>query len=111
MAKKSLVLPQEILDVLTEMGGNLRTARLRRNMTIDEVAGRVGVHRETLALVERGNPNVAVGSYVAALWVYGLLPDAKAFASPENDEAGLALQAADSRARARPGLGGMSDDF
>lgn len=111
MAKKSLTLPQEVLDALSRMGGNLRTARLRRNMTIDEVASRVGIHRETLALAERGSPNVAVGSYVAALWVYGLLPDTKAFAAPDSDEAGLALQAAGSRTRARPGLGGMSDDF
>jgi transcriptional regulator with XRE-family HTH domain len=111
MAKTTLSLPAEVTDALRMIGTNLRTARLRRNMTLDEVAGRIGIHRETLAMAERGSPNVAVGTYAAALWVYGLLRDAEAVAAPDRDEAGLALQAAESRERARPGMGGMSDDF
>ncbi len=110
-AKTVLSLPEEVSDVLLAIGGNLRTARLRRNMTLDEVAGRIGIHRETLSMAERGSPNVAMGTYVAALWVYGLLHDTEALAAPDRDEAGLARQAADSRVRARPGMGGMSDDF
>lgn len=94
--------------MLKEFGQNLRTARLRRNMTLQEVAERIGIHRETLALAEKGSPNVAIGNYVGALWVLGLVSQMSALADPESDRVGQSLDRTRDRARAP---GGMSNDF
>ena len=103
--------PYEVEDGLRELGRNLRTARLRRNLTLAEVASRIGVHRTTLAQAERGDPNVMAGTYVAALWAYGLAGQVAALGAPDRDAEGVALEAASSRRRARQSQGGLSNDF
>lgn len=108
MPKNSISLPFEPTSTLRDLGMNIRTARLRRNMTLSEVANRIGVHRETLAMAEKGNPNVAIGSYIGALWVLGLLPQLSRVAHPDEDRQGRALE--DVRERARPDQG-LSNDF
>ncbi|NNM73858.1 helix-turn-helix domain-containing protein [Enterovirga aerilata] len=109
--KRGTPLPYEADRALKSLGKNLRTARLRRNLTLDDVAKRIGVHRTTLAQAERGDPTVTAGTYVTACWVYGLANDVAELAAPERDAEGLALEASKARSRARPTLGGMSNDF
>jgi len=104
-------LPFDAEDALRELGQNLRTARLRRNMTLEEVASRIGVHRETVASAEKGSPSVMMGTYVAALSIYGLLSDMAYLAYPNADREGLALESRNARERAKPSSGGMSNDF
>lgn len=111
MDRRRSPIPYEAGKELQELGSNLKTARLRRNMTLEEVAGRIGVHRTTLAQAERGDPAVMAGTYVAALWVYGLTKELADLAAPERDAEGQALESASSRHRARSSLGGMSNDF
>ena len=82
MAKKKIQLPLEAAQTLKELGQNLRIARLRRNMTMEDMAGRIGIHRETLAMAEKGNPNVSIGNYIGALWVLGLLSQMSVVAAP-----------------------------
>lgn len=108
MAKTSVSLPFEAAQALKEFGQNLRTARLRRNLTLQEVAERVGIHRETLALAEKGSPNVSIGNYVGALWVLGLTNQMSAVANPESDRVGQSLDHTRERARTPRG---MSNDF
>ncbi len=102
--------PFDAQEYLRQIGSNIRTARLRRNMTIEDVASRVGVHRETVSLAEKGSPNVSVGTYVGALWVFGLLKDLTSIADPDNDVVGKTMAAHQSRERARSSRG-MSNDF
>ncbi|PJI56043.1 XRE family transcriptional regulator [Methylobacterium radiotolerans] len=111
MDRRRSPIPYEAVQVLRELGRNLKTARLRRNLTLEEVAGRIGVHRTTLAQAERGDPTVMAATYVAALWVYGLTKQVADLAAPESDEEGQALESASSRQRARSSSGGMSNDF
>ncbi|TXN14483.1 helix-turn-helix transcriptional regulator [Methylobacterium sp. WL122] len=111
MNRRKAPLPYEAEKVLVAIGSNLRTARLRRNLTLDEVAKRIGVHRTTLALAEKGDPTVMVGTYVTALWVYGLATQGLELGAPDRDMEGRALEAAGRRERARPSTGGMSNDF
>lgn len=79
-------------------------------MTIEDVASRVGVHRETVSLAEKGSPNVSIGTYIGTLWVFGLLADLASIADPDNDIVGKTFAAHDSRERARSSKG-MSNDF
>ena len=86
--------PADVSTILRLVGGNLRTARLRRRLRIQDVADRLGVSRSTIANVENGKPGVSAATYFGALWALGLLDDARRLADPDRDEEGQILQAA-----------------
>ncbi len=50
-----------ITSSLRLFGEHLREARLRRNMTIEQIAKKLGVSRETVANAEHGKPTTGVG--------------------------------------------------
>jgi hypothetical protein len=83
--------PFEIEKALQELGANLRTARLRRRLTIADVAAKIGAGRRAVADAEKGKPSTGVVVYVALLWTYGLLDDFRLLADPARDQEGLTL--------------------
>lgn len=83
--------PYEVEKALQDLGRNLRTARLRRRLTIADVAGKVGAGRRAVADAERGKPSTGAVIYVALLWTYGLLDDFQLLADPGRDQEGLTL--------------------
>jgi len=91
MAKNSLAissLPTEVADVISQLGENIRVARKRREMTLDDMASRMYVTRKTLARLENGDTGVSLAVLASALWVLGLEKDLKEIACPENDKVG-----------------------
>ena len=64
------ILPQT-QNILTQMGEQIRLARLRRDLSVELVAERAGISRTTLWSVEKGSPKVAIGSYAAVLHALG----------------------------------------
>ena len=98
--------PYPVESALTTLGANLRTARLRRGLTVRDVAERIGVDRRSVADAERGKPSTSVAVYVAALWALGLIEQLTPVADPAADREGMALvaQREPKRARARAGL-------
>ena len=72
MALKPSVPPKDVERALVQFGQNLRQARLRRNVTIEQVAQKIGVSRQTLADAEMGKAGTGVGVYVGELCVLGL---------------------------------------
>jgi transcriptional regulator with XRE-family HTH domain len=102
--------PYPVEKALTQLGENLRTARIRRNFTIDEVAQKIGTGRRAVMDAEKGKASTGVGAYIALLWVYNLLPQLNDVANPAKDEQGLALAAPKKRTRARKG-GELDNDF
>ena len=64
-----------ITKQLTALGERLRDARLRRELTTVLFAERLGVSRDTLNRLEKGDPNIAIGTYMKALRVLGLEQD------------------------------------
>ena len=102
--------PYPVEQALKRLGGNLRTARIRRNYTIDEVAEKIGTGRRAIMDAERGKVSTGVGVYAALLWAYDLLQPLEGVASPSQDEQGLALAAAKAKTRARKS-GGLDSDF
>jgi transcriptional regulator with XRE-family HTH domain len=93
--------PYPVEQALTQLGENLRTARIRRHFTIDEVAQKIGTGRRAVMDAEKGKVSTGVGVYVALLWVYDLLPQLNDVAIPAKDEQGLALAAPKEKTRAR----------
>ena len=87
---------------LAALGGRLRAARLRRRLTTIAFAQRMGVSRDTLNRLEKGDPTIALGTYARALRVLGLDRDLDAIA--RDDELGRKLQdlALEPRPRSRP---------
>lgn len=75
---------------LTAVGDRLRLARLRRGMSASLFAQRVGISRDTLHRLEKGDPTIALGTYARALRVLGLERDLDALA--RDDELGRKLQ-------------------
>jgi transcriptional regulator with XRE-family HTH domain len=75
---------------LDRLGNRLREARLRRKITSGHFAERLGVSRDTLSRLERGDPAIAVGTVLRALALLGLDADVDLLAA--NDTLGRKLQ-------------------
>ncbi|OKO70758.1 helix-turn-helix transcriptional regulator [Bradyrhizobium sp. AS23.2] len=102
--------PRAVEDALKRLGANLKTARLRRNLTHTDLASKLGVDRHVIADAESGKLSTGVGVYVGMLWSMDLLDAIEQVADPRADEVGLALSGLDERERARSG-GGPSNAF
>ncbi len=81
------------------LGERIRTARLRRRLTVTEMAERMGVARPTLNRLERGDLAVGLGVVVRALGVLGLEDDLAKLAA--EDELGRRLADASTTTRRR----------
>ena len=103
--------PYPVEQTLQRLGANLRTARLRRNLTLDELAEKIGTGVRAIADAERGKPSTGVAVYMAMLWAFDLLHYLDDVAAPEKDEEGLRLSRLQDRDRSRPARGGLSNDF
>jgi len=56
--------PQAVLQQIQLLGHNIAIARKRRGETQGQWAGKLGVSQPTMARIERGDPSVAMASYV-----------------------------------------------
>ena len=92
------LLPQ-IKRLLSNMGENIRFARLRRKLSAELVSERAGISRPTLRAVERGDPGVSLGVFVSVLASLGLAQDIAHIA--RNDELGRKLQDANLQTKQR----------
>ena len=61
--------------MMQTLGENIHLARLRRDLTSEQVAERAGISRNTLIKIERGDEGVAIGMYLRVLIVLGLQDD------------------------------------
>jgi transcriptional regulator with XRE-family HTH domain len=102
--------PYPVEQTLQRLGAHLRTARLRRNLTLEDVAEKIGAGKRTIADAEKGKPSTGVAVYAAMLWALDLLDQLDLVAAPEKDEEGQTLALARERARARPRTE-LSNDF
>ena len=93
--------PYEAELAINRLGRNLRTARLRRNLTIKQVAEKIGTGPRAVMDAEKGKLGTGVGVYFALLWAYDLLHLLDDLADPKNDGEGIALDQIALRKRAR----------
>lgn len=102
--------PYAVEKALQRLGANLRTARLRRNLTIEDVAEKIGAGPRAISHAEKGKASTSAATYMALLWAYDLLNQLENVADPDRDEVGLRL--ARSRERTRAGQKkGLSNEF
>ena len=82
-------LPPEVAETISRLGENIRIARKRRAMTLDDMASRMFVTRKTLSRLENGDPGVSLAVVASALWVLGLDKGLRDIANPEEDKVGI----------------------
>ena len=103
MAKKNTLTeapPYAVEQAIKRLGANLRTARLRRNLTIEDVAVKIGTGPRAVSDAEQGKISTGIAVYTALLWTYDLLGPMEVLADPATDEEGTALSMRRERARA-----------
>ena len=113
MAARNLLLdalPYPIDQALKTLGTNLRTARLRRNLSIEDVATKIGVGRHVVAAAEKGKPSTGIAIYAGMLWAFGLTEQLARVADPDADEEGRLLAKRDERVHARSAMA-LDNDF
>ncbi|MGQ9366383.1 helix-turn-helix transcriptional regulator [Azospirillum sp. ST 5-10] len=69
--KRPVLLTSDEADAIEHLGRRVRLARLRRNLSQEEMADRIGVTRKTYIAFERGKETVNVGVLVKVLSVFG----------------------------------------
>lgn len=93
MSRNSIVLLPKNRKLLKVVGENMKLARLRRKLTMDQVSERAGISRPTLSSLEKGNPAVSLGIVLQVLLVLGLEKDILLLA--DDDVLGRKIQDAD----------------
>ncbi len=83
-------LPRKLQVNLQITGEQIRLARLRRDLSISQVAERATVSDLSVSRVEKGLPTVSMGIYLRVL--YALQLDEDVLLLAKNDEMGRALQ-------------------
>jgi len=103
MAKKNTLFtapPYVVEQTLKQLGANLRTARLRRNLTIKDVAEKIGTGVRAVSDAEKGKPSTGIAIYMALLWAFDLIGQMENVADPAKDTEGQRLDLSRERSRA-----------
>ena len=93
--------PYQVEQALKMLGANLRTARLRRNLSIEDVAAKIGAGRHVIADAEKGKPSTGIAIYAGLLWAFGLTEQLARVADPDADQEGRLLAKGRERLHAR----------
>ncbi|WP_226842579.1 helix-turn-helix domain-containing protein [Acidithiobacillus thiooxidans] len=79
----------------------MRTARLRRNLTVANIAERAGLSPGTVLRLEKGDPGVGMGTLVLVMWLLGLNERMMQLVDETQDLLGRTLESECRRKRAR----------
>ena len=91
MNRKNVIIMPETQKRLSQMGEQIKYARLRRKLSVELVAERAGISRTTLWNVEKGSSSVAIGAYAAVLHALNDM-DRDFLLIAKDDELGRKLQ-------------------
>ncbi len=75
MAKRKPVLLPRVDRILVDLGERIRLARLRRNMSAQNLAERAGISRQTVSNLENGSSSVSLATFIQVLFILGLEKD------------------------------------
>lgn len=92
MAKSTMGtrLPRKFEEKMKIVGEQIKLARLRRNLSVAQVAERATCSPLTVARIEKGTPTVAIGIYLRVLYALQLEDDILLIA--QQDALGRQLQ-------------------
>lgn len=81
--------PQAVIKQIELLAQNIGIARKRRHETQAQWARKLGVSQPTMARIERGDPSVAMASYVMCMWLINQAGGLADLISPQRDHASL----------------------
>ena len=81
--------PQAVVQQIGLLAQNIVIARKRRKETQAQWAKRLGVSQPTMARIERGDPSVAMVSYVMCIWLINPSAALADLIAPQQDHAAL----------------------
>ena len=76
---------------LEALGANIKTARLKRRISVKGFAERVGVSERAVIRLEKGDDGVSIGTLAMACLVLGEIDRISDFLDPGSDDTGLLL--------------------
>ena len=84
------MIPRALSQILELMGEQIKLARKRRHLSMQDIADRATVTRLTISRVEHGDPTVSMGIYARVLYALNLEKDITLLAA--DDTLGRQLQ-------------------
>ena len=69
--KSSGMFPIPVTRALRKLGHDIRDARRRRRIPAEIAAERASISRTTLVKIEKGEPGVAIGGFIAKFAAHG----------------------------------------
>jgi transcriptional regulator with XRE-family HTH domain len=103
--------PAAVVDAANMIGTRVRLARVRRRLTLRQLAAKAGVSYDTARAVETGNLMTGLGAYLALVWALGLERELAAFLDPDRDLEGKQLELTRAPQRVRAQTGVRDGDF
>ena len=94
--------PQAVLQQIEQLAQNIVIARKRRGESQAQWAKKLGISQPTMARIERGDPSVAMASYVMCMWLINPATGLADLIAPQNDHAALEKEVAKVRAKKKP---------
>jgi transcriptional regulator with XRE-family HTH domain len=76
---------------LKRLGAQLKTARIKRRISMKGFAERIGASQSTVARLEKGDAGVSIGTLAMACLVLGEIDRISEFLDPATDDTGLSL--------------------
>lgn len=98
--------PQAVIQQIELLAQNIVVARKRRKETQAQWAQRLGVSQPTMARIEKGDPSVAMASYVMCMWLINPACSLADLIAPQNDHVPLERDIAKIRSRRVPATPG-----
>ena len=94
--------PQAVLQQIEQLAQNIVIARKRRGESQAQWAKKLGISQPTMALMDRGDPSVAMVSYVMCIWLINPAAGLADLIAPASDHAALEKEVAKAVRGRRP---------
>lgn len=108
----NFTIPLHVSERIAQLGQRIRVARIRRGLSVVDLASKAGINRNTLTALELGKSGTAIGVCFTVLWALGLEKSLDAMADPDTDVHGKALEASRRPTRVgKPRKSGNEYDF
>lgn len=93
--------PQAVLQQIEQLAQNIVIARKRRGESQAQWAKKLGISQPTMARIERGDPSVAMASYVMCMWLINQASGLTDLIAPQHDHAALEKEVAKVKANGK----------
>jgi len=91
--------PQAVLQQIAQLAQNIVIARKRRGESQAQWARKLGISQPTMARIERGDPSVAMASYVMCMWFINQAAGLAELIAPQHDHSALEKEVAKIRTK------------